>query len=80
MRSSEAVVTHDVAVRQLIVDISQKAKDYTEADDEGKVDKDDWSLVFHCVIFVVKKERFTEISLSQERSFFKHNKLEMPEK
>lgn len=60
MRSSEAVVTHDVSVRQLILDITAKSKEYQDAENkEGLID---WSLVFSCVVFTISKERFNEIS------------------
>jgi len=44
MKSSEAIVTHDVSVRQLIIDISAKAKETKEA--ENKEGLNDWSEVF----------------------------------
>ena len=66
MKSSESIVTYDVNVRQLIAEISAKGKQSQEAKDaaEGKEAKEaieDWSQVYNCVVFVIKKESWGEI-------------------
>lgn len=58
---SEAIITHDVDVRKLIVDLSTKAKEYNDADDEEKKKKKDWQKCFRTVIFVVRQKSFTDL-------------------
>lgn len=84
MRQSEAVVTHDVDVKKLIVELSEKVKEYEEAKENNEKEKlkelFEWEKCFRCVIFVVKKDNYNEIQIMHKRSFFAHNKLTAPPK
>jgi hypothetical protein len=53
MRSSEAIVTHDVSLRELIVKLTQKVQELNMQNQ-----KDDWSNALSCIIYVIRKEKF----------------------
>lgn len=75
---SEAVITHDIDVNKLIVDLAQKAKDFADLEESEKAGKPDWSLCFRTVIFVVKQKSFVDCQTMHTRDFFGEHKLQAP--
>ncbi len=53
MKSTEAIVTHDVKVKEFVQNIANKVS----AESSGE----DWSQVFQCVVYVIDKVQFDNI-------------------
>lgn len=58
MKSSFAIVTHDIKVRELFLEIVAKARASVEADEKsgGK-----WSQILNCAVLVIAKEDFDDL-------------------
>jgi hypothetical protein len=47
MKSTEAIVTHDVKVKEFVQNIANKVS--------AELSGEDWSQVFQCVVYVIDK-------------------------
>ena len=58
MKSSFAIVTHDIKVRELFLEIVSKARASVEADEKSG---DKWSQILNCAVLVIAKEDFDDL-------------------
>jgi hypothetical protein len=58
MKSSFAIVTHDVKVRELFLEIVSKARASVEADEKTGAK---WSQILNCAVLVIAKDDFDDL-------------------